>query len=207
MAAVRKGNREETPAWVLESCKKIAESKKSPYAGSLRRKAERRELEACTTSKIPMTHRGLCELARRWLLRNSSGESLLKQGGHCKKAFSEIQAGWWGEQADAFGLNSCFSVLIEVKMSVSDFRADANKEHRRRPGLGIGDYRYYMAPEGILKPEFIPEKWGLIEVTDRRQCRVVRGYAADQRNPQNWQFDANLRAERCLLLWDMCRSS
>lgn len=206
MAVIRKVNEKETPSWVIESLKQSQLSKKSPYTDALRRKAERRELEECTTSKIPMTHRGLCELARRWLLRPMSGDGPLKQGGDCKRAFSEIQAGNWGEQADAFGLNSYYSVLIEVKMSVSDFRADSKKEHRKRPELGIGDYRYYMTPEGLLDPDTVPEKWGLIEVTNRRQCRVVRGYAVDRINPQRWQFDANIRAERCLLLWDMCRA-
>lgn len=196
--------RNKTPDWVLESLRE-KEKKPSPYEAMRRRRQERKELELCTTPKLPMTHRGLCELARRWLLRTPASGDPLKQGGSCKKSFCEIQAGWWGEQADAYGVNSYCSILIEVKMSVADFKADAKKPHRVHPEQGIGDFRYYMAPEGLLRPEDIPSKWGLIEVTPRRQCRVRIGYAIDERNPQNWQFDANTRAERCLLLWHMCR--
>lgn len=178
--------------------------KESIYEAERRRRREREELSLCATPKLPMTHRGLCELARRWLLRVPSSNNPLKQGGSCKKSFCEIQAGW-GEQADAYGVNSYYSILVEVKMSVADFKADAKKPHRTHPEQGIGDYRYYMVPEGLLRLEDIPDKWGLIEVTPRRQCRVRLGYAIDERNPQNWLFEANTRAERCLLLWHMCR--
>jgi len=57
------------------------------------------------------------------------------------------------------------SILVECKVSRSDFRADAKKVHRH-PMIrsAVGQSRYYLVPRGLLAPEEVPEKWGLLEV-------------------------------------------
>lgn len=155
----------------------------------------RKELEALHYSKIEMNHRGLCELARRLLVR--------KNVFNCTKAWAEICAGNSGEIADAYGLNSYSSVLIEVKMSISDFKADARKPHRQA-GQGVGDFRYYMTPKGLLTIDMLPPKWGLIEVDDKRRCRIVTGHLLDcYDNANDWRHETDNIAERALLLWKM----
>jgi hypothetical protein len=81
------------------------------------------------------------------------------------------------------------SVLIEVKVSRSDFLADKNKSFRRQMERGMGDHRYFAAPRGLLKPEEMPEKWGLLEIDGR--CVRERKEAEHQ--------EANKRAEVTML--------
>ncbi len=65
------------------------------------------------------------------------------------------------------------STLVEVKVSRSDFLADKNKFFRRQEDYGMGDYRYYAAPRGLIKPEELPEGWGLFDVTEYRVSETV----------------------------------
>lgn len=122
------------------------------------------------------THSELCDVAVRWLKRSCS------QGGHgCHVAFSEVKSGWSGEIPDAIGFRRMGygerdgSVLVEVKTSRSDFLADKKKPHRATGG--VGKFRYFMAPTGLIKVEELPEKWGLIEVNSRGHCKVLAGPA------------------------------
>jgi hypothetical protein len=46
-----------------------------------------------------------------------------------------------------------------------DFKADARKQARNEDGFGLGDFRYFMVPAGLVKPEELPARWGLLEVS------------------------------------------
>lgn len=127
-----------------------------------------------------MTHSELCKLACDWLKRSAS------RGGHgCKVAIDECRTGWSGEVPDAIGfrytgaVNSLEdgTVLVECKVSRSDFLADANKPHRIAGG--VGNWRYYMAPEGVIRLDDVPQKWGLIEVNARGHIKLLRGVYSD----------------------------
>lgn len=131
---------------------------------------------------MSLTHKELCAVAVRWLKRASS------QGGHgCHVALSEVRTGLNGEIPDAIGFRQAGfgardgSVLVEVKTSRSDFLADKKKPHRTSGG--VGKFRYFMAPEGLIKVEELPEKWGLVEVNSRGHCKVLAGPAA-----QSWKL-------------------
>lgn len=83
------------------------------------------------------------------------------------------------ERADAILFNSSASFLIETKISRSDFLADAKKEFRKSPDKGIGIYRYYACPAGLIKPDELPPKWGLIYVYEgRKRAAMPAGYGA-----------------------------
>lgn len=130
-----------------------------------------------TASGPDSAHRELCGLAQRWLKRPFSA------GGHgCALAITEGWGDGAGEHPDAIGWRRGPSdggaVLVEVKVSRSDFLADARKPHRADPALGVGRYRYYLCPEGLIAPEEIPPRWGLLYVTSRRSVRAVAGPAA-----------------------------
>lgn len=125
-------------------------------------------------------HARLCALARRWLLRPGSA------GGHgCAIAVTE----GWGEGAaeivDAIGWRrACVdrgAIVVEVKTSRADFLADARKPHRSDPSKGVGRFRYYLCPEGLIAPEELPNRWGLLYVTSRDVIRAVAGPAATLR--------------------------
>ncbi|QYW02185.1 hypothetical protein CPT_Sonora_084 [Stenotrophomonas phage Sonora] len=126
------------------------------------------------------THRDLCDIAVRWLRR-----PLGEHGHGCTVAVSEVRSGSYsGETPDAVGFRFAGysedpfegSVVVEVKMSRADFKADASKPHRKAGG--IGNWRYYMTPTGLLRPEELPVGWGLIEVNDRGHCKARLGAVA-----------------------------
>ena len=69
------------------------------------------------------------------------------------------------ETPDVIGwVGGAESILIECKVSRADFLADGKKRFRRYSNQGVGDFRYIAIPPGIIKPDELPEKWGLLEV-------------------------------------------
>ncbi|WP_407503022.1 hypothetical protein [Xanthomonas euvesicatoria] len=69
-------------------------------------------------------------------------------------------------------------MLIEVKVSRADFLADARKEHRINPAQGVGKWRYFMCPEGLIDVDELPERWGLLWVSGKGTVKAVAGAAA-----------------------------
>lgn len=88
------------------------------------------------------------------------------------------------EQPDAFGISGASTCLIEVKVSRSDFLADAKKWFRQDPAKGMGDWRFYLCPKGLIGIDELPHGWGLLYATDK-QIRKIHGW------PHNGYFDYN----------------
>lgn len=149
------------------------------------------------------SHSDLCALAVTWLRRPAS-----RQGPGCTVAISETANSINGEIPDAIGWRpyaqgNCGSVVVEVKVSRSDFIADSAKNHRRNPDQGMGVFRYYMAPKGVIQPRDLPCKWGLIEVNERGHLKVIAGHVLSRTDkPDIWSFEYNHRAEISTLV--MC---
>jgi hypothetical protein len=78
-----------------------------------------------------------------------------------------------GEIPDAVGWWGIASYLVECKASLEDFKADAKKSRSRAPWLGVGMYRYYLVPEGLIDRQQIPHDWGLLYAIRRSSVRVV----------------------------------
>ena len=78
------------------------------------------------------------------------------------------------ETPDVLAFGNRFSTLIECKASRSDFLADQQKYFRRTIDFGMGRRRYYCAPTGLLKPDEMPNQWGLIEVGKNGKARIVK---------------------------------
>jgi hypothetical protein len=108
-----------------------------------------------------MTHAELVVRAIRWL-RNQKG---------CSFVLSEQFAAGVAEQPDAIGFKyGDQSHLIECKVSRSDFVADAAKPFRIDGAKGMGLFRYYMVPSGLVTAAEVQERhmgWGLLEVMGR----------------------------------------
>ncbi|MDR8092948.1 hypothetical protein KPB05_36435 [Burkholderia gladioli] len=117
---------------------------------------------------------------------------------------SEVKGDFNGEVLDALGIRAgvyaeC-SIMIECKTSRADYFADAKKPHRVNPELGMGRYRYFMAPEGMLEPAELPPGWGLIEVTEKGLIRPRQGHVFLRRDdPDPWVHPHNKAAEWTLL--------
>lgn len=101
-------------------------------------------------SKTKSQHYNLCLQAAKWL------QSV--QG--CKYVAIELIT-YGGENPDVWGTPGWNSHIIEVKTSRSDYLKDRKKECRQ-PGKGMGNFRYYLLPEGAVKPEEVPEDWGIL---------------------------------------------
>jgi hypothetical protein len=77
------------------------------------------------------------------------------------------------------------SVVIECKISRSDFLADKKKPHRVLNDLGMGDERYFAVPSGLVEPKDLPEGWGLLSV-EENFVRCLK---------ESFTFTANKKAE------------
>ena len=107
------------------------------------------------------SHAELVALAAAWLRTNG-----------CAVVITELVSG--GETPDAIGWKGRFSAMIECKATRSDFLRDRRKFSRRYPEIGLGTARYYLAPKGLIGPEELPQKWGLIEVNEKNKTRRKR---------------------------------
>lgn len=96
------------------------------------------------------------------------------------------------EIADVMAWDYRFSYMIEVKVSRSDFHADKKKYFRMWPKRGMGNFRYYACPTGLIKPEEVPDGWGLLYVNGKGGVR--------QRKEALFQ-ERNLEAEHHLLYY------
>ena len=93
---------------------------------------------------------------------------------------------------DAIGWKrACHSVLVECKISRSDFLADREKPFRQKSQLGMGCERYYLAPAGLLCPEELPNGWGLLEY-QRRQVAIAHPAAHNLRTAAGFRHEMNL---------------
>lgn len=156
-----------------------------------------------------MTHADLCRLAAQWLKRPAS-----RQGPGCIISFEQTAPIGSPEVTDAIGwtswiaATSASSVLVEAKVSRADFLADRNKPFRKNPDHGIGDFRYYLAPRGLIAEHDLPPQWGLIEYTGRG-LTVTCGHVLERLKPMpdgrykrdldRWRFTKNAKVEIAFL--------
>ena len=106
-----------------------------------------------------LTHKNAVKRMVLWL-RNSRG---------CAVVMAERSSTYVIEKPDVIGWKSnSASILIECKVSRSDFLADKLKSFRRMEEMGLGDFRYFAAPKGMLTPEDMPEGWGLLEIGEHQ---------------------------------------
>ncbi len=127
-----------------------------------------------------MTHENLVSLAVAWLRRYRCGVVLSEQA--CVS----------GEMPDAIGWKkACHSVLVECKISRTDFLADREKPFRQKPENGVGCERYYLAPQGLIRAEELAAGWGLLEVWGR-EMKMVKASAKNLRSNIGFQYEMNL---------------
>ena len=82
----------------------------------------------------------------------------------------EVRAWYSREEGDVVAFRSTSSLLVEAKCSRADFRADARKPERSSGGLGV--YRFYVCPAGLIHAEEVPERWGLWWVEGRKITQI-----------------------------------
>ena len=95
------------------------------------------------------------------------------------------------EKPDVIGWNGCSSTMIEVKVARGDFLQDFKKPFRKYPKIGVGQYRYYCCPNGLINESELPENWGLLYLNNKNKIEIIK-VAEIQK--------ANMIAERNILI-------
>jgi hypothetical protein len=127
-----------------------------------------------------VTHAQLVEKAVRWL-----------RGYRCGVVLSE-QACVSGEMPDAIGWKrACHSVLVECKVTRSDFLADREKPFRLEPKQGVGCERFYLVPAGVVRREDLPQGWGLLEHRHNK-IEMACASAKNMRSTRGFRCEMNL---------------
>ena len=155
---------------------------------------------------MDLTHRGLCDVAVKWLKRTASN------GGHgCHVAVSEVQSGWSGEIPDAIGFRATGdhtdgSVVVEVKVSRADYLSDKKKPHRNGQTMGLGNWRYYLCPTDLIKAEELPDNFGLLYVNKRGHVKPIKtpfltsNYLTQTETLKDMRFESDSARESFLMI-------
>ena len=101
---------------------------------------------------------------------------------HCRQIYDYVAVElcvYGAENTDVWGY-SCgdsSSAVIEVKASHSDFLADKKKWWRSKEagdgGFQAGSRRWFLCPEGVIKPDELPEGWGLLYWDGKKIRHIV----------------------------------
>lgn len=108
-------------------------------------------------------HIQLIELGVRWMQMNGFGVVSTDLGfiGHGACA-----------RPDVLAFRSTCSAILITKRTRKEFLADANNPWRSEaPGLGV--YRFYLCPEGVITPDEVPARWGLLYEVKGKVKNVV----------------------------------
>lgn len=138
-------------------------------------------------------HQQLVALGERWMKRQGFGV-----------VAAELVTNGTNEQADVVGFRSTCSAVLEAKASRADFLADSKKPHRSAGGLGV--YRLYLCPPGVIELDDLPSGWGLLYADGQRITEVRRptgnlwpSYGVSVGDWGDFQHQADERAERSVL--------
>lgn len=119
----------------------------------------------------PNPHHDLCLLAEKFLKGQKFGVVF-------RDGFKAVTNS--GEQVDALGFRSGFSCLIEIKVSRSDFLQDKKKTFRVNPVLGVGQWRFYLCPAGLINITDLPDGWGLLWL-ENGKIKKIHGWPSNTR--------------------------
>ena len=136
-----------------------------------------------------MTHKELVEIGYKWVMTK------------CGFAFKElVTLGGFGEIPDVIGFNHQGTFLLEAKASRGDFLGDKKKIFRANPDFGMGDWRFYIAPQNLIKISELPEGWGLIEVNAKHRARIVHNPFGKGNIYSRWERNKKYeKSELCML--------
>lgn len=134
------------------------------------------------------THADLVKIAEKWLYGTMK----------CGVVFTELVA-MCSEIPDAFGLRSDYTILVECKTSRADFFADQKKIFRHIPENGVGDYRFYLCREGLISPNELPSKWGLLYWNGKQVKKIVAPKGNISHLWKDFRFEKSFHSEHRML--------
>ena len=66
------------------------------------------------------------------------------------------------EPIDVFGFGGSCTQVIKVITTHMELNLDLERAYRKCPKYGVGEFRSYLCPNGLLNKEDIPKNWGLL---------------------------------------------
>lgn len=66
------------------------------------------------------------------------------------------------EPIDVFGFGGGCTQIIKVITTRMELNLDLERAYRKCPKYGVGEFRSYLCPNGLLNKEDIPKNWGLL---------------------------------------------
>lgn len=132
-----------------------------------------------------ITHEELCRVAVRWL--------------NNRMVIGVSEISYASEIPDALGYGSYGTVLIECKTSRADFLRDGKKWCRKDSAKGLGNYRYFMCVEGLIKTDELPEKWGLLWVKNGKVYLKKGAKYYGHSGHEDWYFESARDSELGIL--------
>ena len=137
------------------------------------------------------------------------GEKWLKQVIKCPVIAKEVKCSGSREIPDVIGFRADTSFLIECKASRPDFLSDFKKPERQGLCSSLGNYRLYLAPQGVIDHSRVPESWGILEINTKGKVEIVRfmkgniycGSSSPERYKQEDPFfhESDIHKERSML--------
>ncbi len=129
-----------------------------------------------------MTHDELVLRGRNWLKNNPNSRMRFPI------ILTEYKS-YANSEPDVLGLNHARSVVIECKVSRSDYFAD-QKKRCMRMSTRLGSYRYYLCPAGLLRVDDIKNGWGLLychphKITIEKDATF---YPPEETRPEEYQI-------------------
>jgi len=129
-----------------------------------------------------MTHDELLQVGAKWLNKDAPNIHYKSQ-----LVCTELACSGSSEIPDILGLRPQGNILIEVKVSVEDFKRDFKKKCRNPESLQIGFKRFYLIPKGLVPLDQIPANWGLLEY-DGSEIEISRHSNEFQENQRSVTF-------------------
>ena len=108
--------------------------------------------------KLIVNHSYLVNKGAEWLNKKAPNINY-----KCQFVCVELVCQGINEIPDIIGLSPYRNILIEVKVSKSDFLRDKNKKCRKKGIPHLGNRRFYLTPKNLISEKDLPEKWGLLE--------------------------------------------
>lgn len=143
-----------------------------------------------------LNHTELCTAGGR-IMRNYFG---------CGVVATELSS-FAVESPDVFGFkqSGLVTFLFEAKTSRSDFFADAKKTSRKAPSKGVGLFRYYLTPPGLISIDELPLKWGLIEINHRNGIHSFHGKNPKSQLGDEFAFRERSSVDELAILYSISR--
>jgi len=89
---------------------------------------------------------------------------------------------------NTYPMNKHLKLAFEIKVSRSDFMRELKQPQKREFAMKVSNQFYFVAPEGVISPEDLPEGCGLLTLNGSEELKEkVKAPRRDAKEP-TWNF-------------------